>query len=256
MQQLLSLHTDKIFFFGIVFARLGAMLLTAPLLGSRLIPLHIRIISVFVLTILITPFQWHAYSAFAPDTGTVAIQILANVLIGASLGITLLILFSGVQIAGTIICRSGQMAMDQSGDDSTIIEGAPAGRILQWLALIIFVAIGGHRLMMTALLDSFQSIPLTSQLLPERLHQIALHMVSESFRLAIRLSAPVISALLASTFVVGLLSRALPQINAFSTGLTINLWTTLATLFFSLATLAYLFEDYVNLFISTWNGML
>ena len=256
MHNLLSLHADKFFCLGIVFARLGAMLLTAPLFGSRLIPLHIRIISVFVLTILVTPFQWQTGSAFVPDLQTLFFHVLANALIGASLGVTVLILLSGVQIAGSLICRSGQMALEQVGNDPTTLEGPSASRILQWLALIIFVAMGGHRLMMTALLDSFQSIPLASHLLPDRLLEIALHMVSESFRLAIRLSAPVISALLASTFVIGLVSRALPQINAFSTGLTINLWATFGALFFSLATLAYLFGDYVNFFLSSWNSML
>ena len=256
MQNLLSLHADKFFLCGIVFARLGAMLLTAPLFGSRLIPLHIRIISVFVLTILIAPFQWQTGSAFAPDPQMLLFHVLANVLIGASLGATVLILFSGVQIAGSLICRSGQMSSEQVGNDPITFEGSPASRILQWLALIIFVAMGGHRLMMTALLDSFQSIPLASHLLPERLLEIALYMVSESFRLAIRLSAPVISALLASTLVVGLVSRALPQINTFSVGLTINLWATFGALFFSLATLAYLFGDYINSFLSTWNSMI
>ena len=121
---------------------------------------------------------------------------------------------------------------------------------------MIFVVMGGHRLMMTALLDSFQSVPIASDLLPERLHEMAVHMVSESFRLALRIGAPIITALLASTLVIGLASRALPQINSFSIGLTVNLWTTFLTLFFSLTVVAYLFQDYVFAFLSTWKTML
>ena len=256
MQIFLSLHADKFFFFGIVLARLGAMLMTAPLFGSRLIPLHIRILSIFVLATLITPFQWHSTSAIAFDHHVLLFNILANVLIGASLGVTMLIMFSGVQLAGSVICRSGQMATEGSSDELTAIQGPLASRILQWTALIIFVVMGGHRLMMTALLDSFQSIPVASHLLPERLHEIAVHMASESFRLALRIGAPIITALLASTLVIGLLSRALPQINSFSIGLTVNLWVTFLTLFFSLAVMAYLFQDYVHAFIGAWNSML
>ena len=113
-----------------------------------------------------------------------------------------------------------------------------------------------YRHIATWILDSFQSIPLATHLLPERLLQIVVHMVGESFRLAIRMAAPVVTALLASTLVIGLVSRALPQINAFSVGLAVNLWTTFWTLFFSLAIVAYLFGDYLNSFLSTWSSML
>ena len=256
MQNLFYLHSEKFFFFGIVFARLGAMLMTAPLFSARVIPLHVRIVSVFVLTTLITPLQWQSNSGVDLNSYSVFFHVLANVVIGASLGLTMLILFSGVQVAGSVICRSGQMALEPCGNDPVAIEGPAASRILQWLALIIFVAMGGHRLMMTALLDSFQSIPLATHLLPERLLQIVVHMVGESFRLAIRIAAPVVTALLASTLAIGLVSRALPQINAFSIGLAINLWSTFWTLFFSLAIVAYLFGDYLNSFFSTWSSML
>ncbi|MDE0938910.1 MAG: flagellar biosynthetic protein FliR, partial [Pirellulales bacterium] len=88
------------------------------------------------------------------------------------------------------------------------------------------------------------------------LHEMVVHMVSESFRLALRIGAPIITALLASTLVIGLAGRALPQINSFSIGLTVNLWTTFLTLFFSLTVVAYLFQDYVLAFLSTWKTML
>ena len=256
MQTLFALHADKFVFFGIVLARLGAMLMTAPLFSSRLIPIHIRILSVFVLTTLITPFQWHSQSVIAFDNHILVFTVLANVLIGASLGLTMLIMFSGVQMAGSVICRSGQMATESFGDDPTMIQGPPASRILQWMALIIFVVMGGHRLIMTALLDSFESIPITSDLLPERMHEIAIHMASESFRLALRIGAPIIAALLASTLGIGLVSRALPQINAFSIGLSVNLWATFLTLFFSLVVGGYLFQDYVHEFLSAWKSMI
>ena len=256
MQILFSLHADKFFFFGIVLARLGAMLLTAPLYGSWLIPLHIRILSVFVLAALVTPFQWHSSSAIAFDSNTLFFNLLANVLIGVSLGLAMMIMFSGVQLAGSLVCQSGQLATEKNGEDPTALQGPLSSRMLQWMALIIFVVMGGHRLMMTALLDSFQSVPIASDLLPERLHEMAVHMVSESFRLALRIGAPIITALLASTLVIGLAGRALPQINSFSIGLTVNLWTTFLTLFFSLTVVAYLFQDYVLAFLSTWKTML
>jgi len=254
MQMFLPLHAEKFVFFSIVLARLGAMMLTTPLYGSRMIPLHIRIISVFVLTAVIAPFQWH--SSIAINGTALLFTLLENIAIGATLGFAMLILFSGVQVAGAMVYQSGQLAAESNSNDPTSLHGPPSSQLLPWIALTLFVAMGGHRLLMTALLDSFQSIPVTGGLLPERLLDTALHMVSESFRLAVRLAAPIIAALLASTLVVGLASRALPQINSLTVGLTVNLWATFLGLFFSLAVVAYLFQEYVYSFLSAWKTML
>ena len=256
MQMLFSLHADKIFLFSIIFARLSTMMLTAPLYSCRSIPLHIRIISALVLATLVAPFQWYATQSFAFDSDTFLLTLLENILIGASLGLAVMLLFTGVQVAGALVCQSGQMAVEKMSDDAATLQGPLASRLLQWIAIAVFVVMGGHRLLMVALLDSFQSIPVSSGISPEGLCRTIVHLIGESFHLAVRMAAPVVTALLASTLIIGLASRALPQINALTVGFTINIWSTFLVLFFSLSVLAYLFQEYVHLFLSTWSNML
>jgi len=256
MQIPIFLHADKLLCFAVIFARLGAMMLTAPLYKCRSIPLHIRILLAFVLAILVAPFQWYATQSLAVEGDAFFLTLVENILIGASLGLAVMLLFSGVQIAGGLVCRSGQFATEAATEDIATPSGPLASRLLQWMALTVFVTMGGHRLLMVALLDSFQSIPVNADFSPAGLWQTIVLMVGKSFHLALRVAAPIVTALLASTLIVGLASRAVPQINAFTVGFAINIWSTLLILFFSATLLAYLFQDQFHSYLSMWGTMI
>jgi flagellar biosynthetic protein FliR len=123
---------------------------------------------------------------------------------------------------------------------------------LQILALAIFVAIGGHRLMMMSILDSFRALPAADTTLPGGMLETMTRLVSESFRMAVRVAAPAVTAVLAATLLIGLASRAMPQLNSFTMGFTVNLWVTFLALLFSLAVIGHLFSDEVTSFMSIW----
>jgi flagellar biosynthetic protein FliR len=94
-----------------------------------------------------------------------------------------------------------------------------------------------------ALLDSFRWLPpgqvrFTGELAPT-LSAVA----AQSFTLSVRVAAPVLAALLLATLVLGLISRVLPALNAFSIGLNMNALALTALLALSLGGVAWLFEE-------------
>jgi flagellar biosynthetic protein FliR len=252
MQTLLYLHSDKIVLFGMVLARIAAMVMTAPIFGSRSIPFHIRILIAIVLAVLVAPLQWHLGIDTPANGAECLVGLVVNILIGASLGLAFVILFSGLNIAGSLITQTGTITPEGAVADDLSPASPVAVRLLQLMALTIFVAIGGHRLLMAAILDSFQALPATGNLLPGSMLDTITSLIGESFRMAIRIAAPVITALLAATLLVGLTSRAIPQLNSFTIGFTVNLWATFIALLCSLAAIGYLFEDQIHAFLSIW----
>ena len=85
------------------------------------------------------------------------------------------------------------------------------------LALVIFLAIGGHRMLISALISSFSAVPLTSFFTAGALAAMLAGLLTASFTLAIKLAAPVLLAMLLAALAMGLVQRTAPQFNLLST---------------------------------------
>jgi flagellar biosynthetic protein FliR len=109
--------------------------------------------------------------------------------------------------------------------------------LLDLLAIAVFLVVGGHRHVLAALLDSFQSRPLGNLDLPSGLAAALSSLVGESFAIGLRAGAPVIISLLMAMLILGLISRTLPQLNVLVVGFSLNALILLAVLAISLGSI-------------------
>jgi flagellar biosynthetic protein FliR len=86
------------------------------------------------------------------------------------------------------------------------------------LALVIFLTIGGHRVLIGSMLASFQSVPLTGFVAPSAIATLLAHLLTASFTLALKVAAPVLLAMLLASLAMGFVQRAMPQFHFLSTG--------------------------------------
>ena len=119
-------------------------------------------------------------------------------------------------------------------------------RLLHLLALVVFVSIGGHRMVMAGLLDTFQSIPPGSAAIPVSMAHTLVALLTQSFVLGIRAAAPVVVAILLSTLVMGLIGRTLPQLNILAVGFGLNSMLTFGVLAIALGAGVMVFQDQVE----------
>jgi flagellar biosynthesis protein FliR len=99
---------------------------------------------------------------------------------------------------------------------------------------------------LAAVLDTFAWLPPGRTLATEGLFETFVQMVSQSFVLGIRAAAPVLVALLAATLVLGLVSRAWPQLHAFSMGFNLNAVLAIAVLSLSLGGAAWVYQEHTE----------
>lgn len=229
--------------FLLVAARMAGMVLTAPLFGLRDVPWQVRWLLPLMLALVVTPLQWSASGPMPESLVGFVVQLAAEALIGAVLGVGVMILLAGAQIAGQIISQmSGLSIAEVYGVDSE--EGSALfSHLLYMLALAVFVIIGGHRMLLAALLDSYVTMPLGRAEVPASLGTLLASLATESFSLGIRGAAPAIVALLLSTVVLGLVSRALPQVNAMTVGFGLNLAVTFVAVAVSVGAMVWLFQE-------------
>jgi len=246
MASLVQLHLDKFVIFTLVLTRMSGLVVTAPIFGSRDIPIHVRGLLAFALAALVAPTQWHVPIEPPQNLINYLVFVGTEVLIGLVLGLGITILFMGLQVAGTMIGRASGMALSSVYDPSMGSEVSLHGKLLNYVTLAVFVAIGGHRMLIAAMLETFSTLPPGSGAIPVGLSDAATELVGQSFVLGLRASAPIITALLLSTLVMGIISRTLPQLNIMAVGFGLNSMMTMATLAISISAICYLFQGHVE----------
>lgn len=235
--------TDLLVVFLLVFARLAPFILLFPMLAGHTVPLRFRLAFTLIVSLMITPV--HVVSGEAMQTADLPLRLARELVLGLGLALSVLILVAGLRQAGSLISQvSGQSVADI--DPGVAFGATPIERFFSILALAIFFAIGGHRLVVEAILDSFQWVPPGTAVTSTDSLTLVADLLGHSFDLAIRAAAPVAFSLLMSTLLIGLLSKSLPQVGTFGFGLGINFAVVLAVSAVSLGGLAWLLETHLE----------
>lgn len=240
----LPLNMHDVVIFTLVLTRVSGLMLTAPIYGSNEVPPQVRVFLAFALAMLIAPTQLAAPTPMPQTMVQMLLFVGGELLIGVVLGLGVMVLFAGVQLAGQIIGQLSGMALADvfnPGMDSSV---PLFSHLLYLFTLAIYVIMGGHRLLMAGLLSTFVAMPPgTSQGLSEETVDAVVTLLVESFALGIRAAAPATVALLLATLVLGLISRTLPQLNVMAIGFGINAAATMLCMAASLGAIAWLFQE-------------
>ncbi|NLS97390.1 MAG: flagellar biosynthetic protein FliR [Planctomycetaceae bacterium] len=241
-----QLDVAKLLIFTLVLTRVSGLVMTAPIFGSTDVPMRIRALLAMALSVLILPSQWDTPVADPETNVQYAVVLAGELLIGLTLGLGITILFSGFQLAGQLIERMGGMMLAEVFDPASGENVPLFSRFLYLTGLAVFLLIGGHRAVMAALLDTFSALPPGSGTVPVDIADTFVILVGQSFSLGIRAAAPVVTALLLSTLVMGLISRTLPQLNILAVGFGANALITFGAVFFVLGASVWVFQQQVD----------
>ena len=251
----IQLYADQLLVAILVLTRLSGLAMAAPVVGSRSVPVRVRVLLVLALTLLVAPLQWGTAIDVPKTLPQLALLISHEVLVGLSLGLGLTILLLGVQLAGHLASQMSGLALADALDPNFDTSVPIVSQLLDVVTVLMFVAMGGHRMIVSALLDSFQGMPPGSAGLSADAWGGLIEILRQSFVLGVRTAAPIIVSLLLSVLVMGLISRTLPQLNILAVGLSLNSMVMLATLAVSLGAMCWLFQEEVAPAIDVIVGM-
>jgi flagellar biosynthetic protein FliR len=149
--------------------------------------------------------------------------LVQQLIIGVSMGLVMRIVFAAVEMAGQLISMTMGLGFAVFFDPGTQGQTAAVSQILTLLATLIFLSFNGHLLLISALADSFTTLPISAQpMSTEGLHQLVLW-GGVIFSAGLQLSLPVVGVLLVTNLALGILSRAAPQLNLFGIGFPVTL---------------------------------
>jgi len=215
-------HYLRLPVFAMVVSRLGAMIMFQPLFGALSVPMKLRALFVIGLAALVTPFI--QTNAALPDTpGGLALALGSETLLGFLIGLVLRLCFLGLQMGGQLVAQESGLAFGQVADPSTDDQQSVIAAFYLQLGAVVYLIVGGHRIVVTACLDSFRSIPLLAggetQLVGA---QLVVDALAVGARVAVQVAAPAILTLFLVHIAMGFVSRTVPQINIATVGFSLK----------------------------------
>jgi flagellar biosynthetic protein FliR len=197
------------------FVRVSVVLLAAPLFGMEAVNVRVRIAIGFVLTWMIFPLievpEIDPLSIFA-------IQFMLNeIIVGAMMGLTLQVVTAAIITSGQAVSSSMGLGMANMVDPN--LGNVPTlSQFFMVISMLIFLALGGHLVIISILVQSFTSLPIGAGLANTNAIQGFLVWSSQIFIGALSLVLPIILGLLMVNVCLGVISRASPSLNVFAVG--------------------------------------
>ncbi len=199
-----------------IFIRIGVVFSLVPFFGAEIMPRRLMaIIALFLSLILLPVTPPLAIDIQGLNVLTLLMYMLHEILLGISMGLSVQVIFAGVQIAGELMGFSIGFSIVNVIDPMTGTEAPVTSNFLYIIAFLIFILVDGHHMFIRAIQESFTMAPIGVGLPRAGFYQAALNYAAGMFVIGLKLAAPVIGTLLLINVALGLISRSIPQMNIF-----------------------------------------
>jgi flagellar biosynthetic protein FliR len=144
--------------------------------------------------------------------------MVGEVIIGVIIGLAGRLAFAGVQIAGQLIGFQMGFAVVNVFDPITSEQVSIIAQLWYLIAMLIFLAVDGHHVFLYAIAESYRIISPLDFHFSAELMQSIVEISKDIFIIAVKIGAPIITALLMTSIGFGLIARTVPQINILIVG--------------------------------------
>lgn len=204
------------------FFRILALIATAPFFGARGIPASAKVAFAFVLTMLVSPLLGPMPNV-APASAYGLYIVAQQLMIGFAMGLALRVIFSAMEMAGHIMGLQMGLGFATFFDPQNSAQIPVMGQFMGIVAMLLFLAINGHLLVISALVESFQVMPISLHPLASEGWRTLALWGGEIFRAGVLISLPVLAVLMMVNVALAILTRAAPQLNIFAVGFPLTL---------------------------------
>ncbi|MCC6471183.1 MAG: flagellar biosynthetic protein FliR [Alphaproteobacteria bacterium] len=233
----------------LIFARFGSAMMVLPGLGQQTVPARVRLVLAIAVSLAAAPAVAPMVPKMPESVLSLVMIVLGEVVIGFFIGTLANILASALQIAGMIMAFQSNLASATIFNPMLAQEVSAFGSMLATMAMVLIFVTNLDHQAIAGLVDSYRlfapGIVPDAQLMTGALTRV----VSDSFRLAVQLSAPFLVLSFVFNVGLGLLARMVPQMQVFFVGIPLQILGALAALAISLsAGLGWFLQHYAGLF--------
>ncbi len=218
-----------------IVARVSGFIMFNPLLNRNNIPSLFKAGIILVLSIFTMSITQQVVEAPA-GVFVFMIRILMEFMLGLTLGMIVNFFLAIPQIAGLMIDTQMGMTMNQIYDAGSQSNMSVTSIFLNVMMILMFFVAGGHHTLFRILITSGEIVPYGAVRFNMAVVAGAvLELFVECMIMAIKLSLPILAAELLGQLGMGILMKAIPQINVFSINVELKILIGLVMLFFMIS---------------------
>ncbi|SNS61246.1 flagellar biosynthetic protein FliR [Noviherbaspirillum humi] len=197
--------------------RILGLITVAPLYGNLSVPVRVKLGLGIGLSLIVAP-TLQSLPNVDPMSVAGVLLLTQQAVIGLALGFAMRIAFVAVEFAGEIIGLSMGFGFATFFDPQTRGRTSAISQFLALLAIMLFLALNLHLTVLSTLVGTFQSMPISASFTAMSNVRDLLTWSSHIFSGGVQLALPFIAALLITNIALGILTRAAPQLNLFGIG--------------------------------------
>ncbi|MDY6880749.1 MAG: flagellar biosynthetic protein FliR [Desulfatiglans sp.] len=201
--------------FLLAFLRVSAILATVPPLNNKSIPIIFKAGLAFTISMILFPILDLENIPFFIDTLSFGIKVVSEIMLGIMIGLSVRLLFAGIQLAGQLAGYQMGFAIVNVMDTLSSNQVSIIAQFHTITSMLIFFCINAHHWILRALVESFRLVPPFSFHINHSIMDQMMKHGANLFVIAVKLGAPVIVALLLTSVALGLVARTVPQMNVF-----------------------------------------
>ncbi len=232
-----------VFAAGLVFARLGAILMLMPGFGEPGIPPRIRLAFAFAFALAVGPSLAPSLPPPPASAGMLAGLIMGEVIVGLMIGAAARLMLAAASVAGQVIGYQTGIAMAQSFDPAAGQSGALPAAFLNLTFIALLFTTNLHHLLLLAAAGSYGVMPAGNAPMFDDAAAWALDVFIDAFVIGVQMASPLIAFGLLFYLGLGVLSRMMPQVQIFFIAMPMNILAGFSIFAIAIGSMAMIWTD-------------
>ena len=235
------------------FFRIAGLLMTAPIIGTRSVPMRIRIIIALAITVVIFPVipEPPNVPPVSAEGFFISIQ---QVIIGIAMGLCVRVVFIALEIAGQAIGQLMGLMLASMVDPLNGNQVPIIGQFYILLATLLFLTVDGHLMMIAVLAQSFSTLPIGAAGISSNGVWEFLIWTGRIINTAVIIALPAMVSLLIVNLGFGVMTRSAPLLYIFAVCFPLMILLGVVIVFFSLDSfiphMQRMFDDGISMMAS------
>ena len=213
----------SILLFYLIFLRVLAFWMAWPVLSGATVPVSVKILLSGLIAFLMVPAAASAFH-FDGALSTLVVLSLKELAMGLILGLICRFFTFGVSMGGHLISVTIGLAQGQLYNPQLGQQTNPFEQFYLLVGSLFFLMIQGHHLFLAGFAMSFQEAPVASMVHFGSGLKAILPFFLGLLTVCVQIAAPVLVTILFLNISMGIIGRAVPQINVLITSLPMNIW--------------------------------
>lgn len=215
----MQLDTSLLWTFFLVFLRCSALFIAAPIFSAQNFPPRVRIYFAVILAMSLTGVVKPNIGSVPESMPELVLKASHELLVGVLIGSLFHLLFQAIQMAGSLMDTQIGLGMSTTMNPVTGVQVTIISQFKYLLSTVIFLVSDGHHTMLHSLISSYKAAGPGDAISIQALSESTLQLLATFSILAIQIAAPIIAVSLVVDAALGLVSRAVPQMQVFLVGM-------------------------------------